>query len=525
MPIDPTISLAAIPKDPTAGTVSPLATFAQFQQIQKELLGNQLAQQQLDARIRSGQIIAASPDSEAAIKGLMSDPVAAPFAGETLNYLRNADHTLTQIQGARAGQSRDALGALIKGSAGALTDPGQLGKLAEMHLSGMPQTMQETAKPLFRQFISAMTSDLPSDPEQARQLYQARLVGSLYGAGLSKEAMEAQTGSLVTRDRGGSIDSGVQLPSWAGGGDRLATSIPKTLPPQVVDVRNPDGSISQKVVGGPYGITPAPNALGGPYGITPAPNALGAGALPPPNGLPPWTLGQGPTGEAATYQTETGKRAADLQEDMSKDAAAIPEVLNRINVIEDSLKRFQAGGFAELRTSLGSALQGLKNAGVEGISQKLIDDVANGSLANSQLFSAAVKTLVTKAMAQDVAGTGRVMKSEVEAYLQQLSAAKSPEAIMSILNQMRFKLQVGQHRAENFPVFKQALAEGKPELKGLNMLDYYQHYNKNLKPSSMPVSTPGGMNLGPTNPGDAMGAPPGNYWNPTTNRFEASPIK
>ena len=61
-----------------------------------------LFQQQFQAKERAGQIIAASPNLDAAFGLLAKDPLVAPFAGGIINEYRQGMLTLQQMQQSQA---------------------------------------------------------------------------------------------------------------------------------------------------------------------------------------------------------------------------------------------------------------------------------------------------------------------------------------------------------------------------------------------------------------------------------------
>jgi len=102
-------------------------------------------------------------------------------------------------------------------------------------------------------------------------------------------------------------------------------------------------------------------------------------------------------------------------------------------------------------------------------------------------------------------GMGRAMASEVNAFINMADATTDPMALMSILNQAKYSLQVGYSQAQKFPEFKKLLARKDPTVDGMNPADYYTWYNNTTRPEDLPSKTGGGLNLAPTPFGAAKG--------------------
>jgi hypothetical protein len=132
----------------------------------------------------------------------------------------------------------------------------------------------------------------------------------------------------------------------------------------------------------------------------------------------------------------------------------------------------------------------------------MVDDTAKGSIAGSQLFEKEVKPLVISALKQSAEGTGRVMRSEVDAFLTMMDRTTDPKALLDMLNQARYALQVGYDRTQKWPQYKQAVASGST---AGDMADFYGWYNSQLDPKALPGQTPGGLGLGAVN--TAKGVP------------------
>ena len=313
--INPGISLMAKPPASSGlmANANPLELAQGVQQLQRTTNENTMWRQNFMARQKAGQIIASSPNSEGAIQGLMSDPDVAPFAGEIIGQLRSANQALVQTQGLQATQARDALGALVKAGATAMNDPSQLEKQAIIQLRALPPDIQKTALPLFKDWISSMKEGLPSDPAQAKQVYQSRLSGALVSSGVDADTINKMFyGTPVDRDLGGTHVFGVQTPASQGGGLKLGSALPNSVAPQPLKITTPEGG-EQSVLLGPLGTT-TPLAPSGPDTAT--------------SGL---MKGQ-------------GEAAGEITKELSANAANVPTALNRVDMLQDLLQHTIAGG-------------------------------------------------------------------------------------------------------------------------------------------------------------------------------------
>ena len=481
--VNPNISLNVAggggPNAPQSpGTGLGLGQMAGFAQLQQVLNANRLFQQQFSAKQQAGQIIAASPDIETGISNLLKNPSVASFAPDIVSELRNMQQTMTTTRGLQATQNRDAFGAVLKGATGALDNPSQLLPMMMTQLKLMPEEIQQRVLPAVQSFAQAMTSGLPADPVAGKQEYNKRLNASLLGSGVANDAMMQSLG---------------------------------ILPKQVVQgPYGPGGAPSATVVGGPPWAGGNSLAPGGASSTSTGGSTSGPGPL------------VGLTPEQEEYQRSSGKAAGDLQSEMATRSEALPAALRRIDMMTDALKDFQSGGWADARAAIAKNLQGARNAGATFISPDLINAVGNNSLPATQLFNAQVKPLVIGELKSAAQGTGRVMRSEVDAFINMMDATTDPMTLMNLLNQAKYSLQVGNAQAQKFPQFKQLLAKKDPSVAGMNLPDYFSWFNANTKPGDLP-SVLGTGSLAPSSVGAAqggLGQTPTTRWNAVTGKLE-----
>lgn len=480
MPVDPTISLGIqTPQPPAAsGPGSPLGMLNTFSEIQARQNQNLNFQQTFAAKQRAGQIMSASPDLESGFGAMLKDPLVAPFAGSIINEVRQSQKTLLDIQGEQQTQASSGLAAVMKAIPGAIGDPSMLPALISSQMKTLSPTAQARVQPAVDDLSRALMDGLPSadalrgDPRlgaAAASMLQNRFLGIATASGMSADTMRAISGTMAPA-------TGIE-PLGPGG-----APVPFTR----------GGS----VFGSPAAI---PMQAGGE-----APNALTAGgspanplAMPLPAPAPAPISGLGVTQHAQA--TESGKFAGTLATEMSTSAKQLPEDLNRINLMQQALGQMQAGGGAQFRSTLGSVLQGFKNAGV-GISQDLIDKTANESLASTQIFQAQVRPEVIAQLKQAAQGTGRVMRSEVDAFLAMMSPSIDPEALRQMLNSAKYQAAVQYDMTQKYMTHKNS---------GRDMLDFYPTYNREMDPYGLPTRAGGGLDFSPISPKSIKGAPPG----------------
>lgn len=464
MPLDPSISLDV---KPPATPANPLTTIGEYAGIQNQLNQNRLFQQTFAAKQKAGQIIAASPDLESAFTNLAKDPQVAPFAGQIINDYRQGMLAQTQQLGELQTQATTGMDAFRKLLPSMVTNPGGWQSTANSVLSTLSPQVQGQVSSAINNVGKALTDGLPDDPQARTGELNKRLTGFMVSAGVSPDSINATMGTPSTRDVGGSITSGLTTPAFAGGGFIPTNSVGKTLAPQVVNEFGPGGSTQPTIVGGAAG-SPA-NPLLPPAGGSPRTAGAPAGnAL----GLP------SPTQQQAGYLEPSGKAAASTQEELNSAAIALPTAVKRLDLMNQAVQQFQTGGGAELRTHVASLLQAARNAGVSSISDDFINKVSNGSIADSQTFNAMAKPLAVQTLKDVASGTGRVMRSEVDAFLDTIDMNKDPDAVQKILNYSRYVADQKYNQAQAFPQFKQAIATGDPSMKGFDLSDFGAWYAK-----------------------------------------------
>jgi hypothetical protein len=293
MPIDPSIPLGGQQQT----QMNPLAIIGQWAQIQNAMNQNRLFQQTFLARQKAGQILAGAPNLEAGLQGLLSDPDVAPFAGETINNMRQAQLTMSQLQNLQQGQIKSGLDAFIKMLPAVLASPDDntWGEIANSVLIQLPEELRSRTAFVFESLKKSILGGLSSDPEQAKQQAMQKLSGLAIAGGLSPEGFKQLYGGTETLDLGDRLQPVKKIPEQLGGGYRsFDQTFPKGLAPQIttqggvpLQVGGGAPAIGANPLTGPQ-ITP-PGAQGNPLtpGISPSAQ-IERGKLAPPGERPHW---------------------------------------------------------------------------------------------------------------------------------------------------------------------------------------------------------------------------------------------
>jgi len=216
----------------------------------------------------------------------------------------------------------------------------------------------------------------------------------------------------------------------------------------------------------------------------------GQPAIGGPSGAPAPGAGFGLTPGQKALQEKLAGVGGQVAQDISDSNAAIPGAIKRLDIMQEAVGKagFQAGGLANWRARVGQLMQGLMNAGAGFITPEMVNGVANSNLPATQVFQQQIRPLVINQLKQAAAGTGRVMKSEVDAFLQMADPDTDPGAIRSLLNQSRYNIAVDYDKGQKFGQFVNA---------GGNPAGYEAWYAQHFDPRKLPKTTSGGLNLSP----------------------------
>lgn len=464
MPIDPEISLHAAAPPPANGLS--IDTIGKFAEVQNTLNQNRLFQQTFAARQRAGQIMAGAPDTETGLEAIQHDPLASAFAPELVNLARENQLALIRYQGEVQTQATNGLDAVIKSLPAVMADPSQWGAIVSARLATLSPAARKQDAPAIESLRRGLTDDLPSDPDNAKKLFNQRLSGLMLGVGVTPETINGILGTPIILDLIGQKIPGLHLPSQLGGGFKPASGgLQVTLPPQLTDIPNQEGRFTRAIV-----------------------RDTGAGPVQP-LGSTPNTIQAGELGASAAAAQDITKEASNL-------TSVLPVRIKALDAIEDAMKLTQLGGGTPTRERLARAMQALHNIGITSITEADIDKAAGGSLADVQKFNNQIKPLLTNMLTHDAAGQGKVMLPEVEAYMHLLDTAQDPRSIVSALNLIRRGYRIAYDKAQKWPEYRDS---------GKNPADFNTYYISHLlKEKELPEKA-GELRLTPLDPTEVKG--------------------
>jgi hypothetical protein len=207
---------------------------------------------------------------------------------------------------------------------------------------------------------------------------------------------------------------------------------------------------------------------------------------------------QGPTPDQSAYLARAGDTGGQIQADLAQESKNLPSTLARQDILINALRDFQAGSGAGVGRRVAQLVQGLQRAGVP-LPDSLISEADKGQLSAQQLFDSVMSSQALRSLGQDAKGSFRV--PEIEAAYKSASSSNDPEMLLKYLNLSRQQTAITYDQAQKFPQFRQALGRGDPDVKGMNLADYYTWYNDKYSPAGLPnTNSAGGMQLAPIGP-------------------------
>ncbi len=480
---------------PTVQPTNPMDAATNALGLKQKMNEVNLFQAGFQARQLAGKIISEAPDLMTGIETARKNPIVAAFAPETVMHSADLANSMLTYSGEVGKQGTDAFHNFALSLPAYVRDPSEatFNTLKENALSTVSPALRSNLAKNIDNFDRGLNTGLDADPKKALEQRVQRVIGYSNAIGASKE-------DVGTGVQGTTVTPALAPPGGAAPGTitPVGPEVTKGIPSQLVT--GPFGAGGATTTqpfrdtarrGGAPGLGTVPNQLGG-AGVG-AGARTGTGSLPPGVGAPL----TGPSQEQAAANTVAGTAAGEISKEMISRQETLPNQMKRLDIMSDTLKNFQAGGGASLRADVGKFLQGVRNAGLVKVSDEDINKVANGSLPDTQLFSAEVKPLVISALKEAAQGTGRVMRSEVDAFLDMMDVTTDPKALEGLLNQARYSLQVGYDQAQKYTEFKKLVAGKDSSVKGLEPSDFFSWYNKQFDPNALPKATGAGVNLGP----------------------------
>lgn len=505
---------------------------------------NLLFQQQMGARHQLGEDLAVwgsqglSPEEQI---DRASHQAYAPFVTPEIANFRQSNLAGAQVQQTQAAIAETkqrmynaGLGPMAEALVATQGDPSKLGSAFKIATAGLPPDLQEKLAPAYAAMLDSVTGNLPKDPVAAHAKVQENLrnLGMTFG-GLSLDKLYGASGGVAPGVQEIPSATGATTKAIVSGGGPEGTSVTPLgtgpsvaqaeaqkiagaqaagLAPTQTTVLGPQGQPIPAIIsgGGSAGVpaVASPLLMGGPpKGPQGTPQSPGAPApLPEPPKGPPneATMVMGPSLASAEYLKKAGELGGNIQEEINANAGSLPTMAKRADLMAQALTEFQSGGLADTREGLAKLVQGLRNAGVGNITDDTIQKIANGSLSAQQVFQSLVSRAGVQALKADAQGTGRVMRSEVDRYLEMMGDTTDPKALGVLMNNLRYTLLVGYDQSQKFPQFKQAIAKGDPSVKGLDIADFPSYYNRNFDETKL--ETPKGIALGPIPAGTFKGS-------------------
>lgn len=576
-----------VPQAAAQSTINPFEAMNTLSQIQQRQQSMQLQQREMQGQQRFGMILNQAPDMQTGINAAMQDPLAAPYAADSIMRLQAAlqdQRNITTSIGKEATDGHEA----ILGAIASAPDPQTARQMAMQRFSILSPDAQKREWPAFSAALEGFTGGMEGMPadQVADQFAKNR---AAIGVSLKWDpaAIRAATGmpapfTQEVTGQGG-VKYTVQVPTGLYPGQAVAPPMlydpntrtvhpaaigasaasPVTAPPPPTSGAPTTGAPQATPVaaqGAPGGDTTggadtvvsdtpplaggAPNApsQGGVVSppLLPGEVPRGSGGLvtpPPASGMAPgFAPGVDPLAPQTLQQEESTKaqvkRQVDaeqnISEDVSKDAASIPAIANRMDTIQDQLKFFTAGGSAEARATAARYAQSIgqiMGAKPEDIS-RWTTEIAGGSLPAEQTFNAMIRSYAVQQLKEAAQGTGRVMLPEVQAFISAINSTTDPMAIERLINsQGRRMLQVAYDRSVKWPQFRQAVQQGR--MPGRDISDYYSWYSQHMPQyDKLPTVTGGGIRIGPRPEWEAMGTvqpQPDQVYNPATGTLGPPP--
>lgn len=552
----------------------PVRTMEGFARIQNELNQNRLFQQSFAARQRFGEIVAQAPDIETGYNMALKDPLAAPFAVQQLNEYRQGMLAQRQYNESLGRDARTGLEAVMKAAPQAFIDPAGYEKTMKAYFSTIPKDAQGQAVTGFNLVHSALFDGLEGmNADQQRREIQKRSIGLGIGSGaLSADTVHSLWGfpaageTSIPDPAGGPDIPGVRtapiggeapsflpygtLPTGPAPGGVLpvapttgprSEAVPTPAPADTGAVLTQTAS-ADVPTGGEDQVLPSPGDYVAPASTAmPAADTSGAGPSQLVTPTQAAAAGRGggeaqiaqagdqrPYAHGLSFQQEQdirlgSEQAKAISEDIDSDARSLPGVANRLNALQDALKDFPAGGWASSRANIAQWIQGAGHA--LGINPAQVDEwsrnIVGGKMEAQQVFHSLINQYAIESLKNVAQGTGRVMKSEVEQFLNAISENTDPRAIETLLNtQGRRILQINADRINKFIPYRNAIESG--QLRGYKPQDFFKWYATNSNINELPTTFQG-IPIGPRDPMEAKTVPemsgPGHYWNPSTNSF------
>lgn len=441
MAVEPDIAMGFQP--PNLGQFNVLDNMQKAVGIGGQMQQNYITGQSIQARQAFGKLIATAPDIDSAIKAGMSNPQIAAFAPEMLQNLASLQQTQTATKGLVQSQSHDGLDNFMSNIGVIAQDPSHFDDLKKMALAGMPDG---PAKDSTGKAIDAMKSGLtanydPKDPASIKN-YQQMIAGFAVNHGM--RAGEAQVG-------GGATQQGVYV-----------------------------GTVFVPTAGG--------SSAGG-AGTMQNPQENGAGVGGAPGGdqsADSSGIGRSMTLEQSKMIEGTANQALDTQKEYNERVAALPNAVQRLKAVANTLTKFQAGAGAPVRMAAQQAIQSLQDFGLP-IPKELQDRFGKDDLRNGQLFQQEIGNFAVQALQQVQSGLGRASAMELNNAIGQYNTDKDPLMLYNALKVADTGLRISEDETNAFHQYQDTLG---PNPKASDLIRFPAVFNKMLAAHNYEPETP-----------------------------------
>lgn len=569
-----------VPQPAAGATINPFQTMNTLSEIQARQQSMQLQAREMMGQQRFGAILNQAPDLQTGINAAMSDPLAAPYAADSIMRLQNALNTQREITTSIGTEATNGHQAIL-GALASSDDPQVARNLAMQRFSLMSPEAQKREWPAFSAALTGITGGtegMPADQASAQFMKNRAAIGVTLGWDADKikdlNGIPRSFSADITPSSGGPpVTFHTTTPLYPGGpalgpvalnpysgqlespqnwtqpAPVSATGAPSPAPPSTVPTGMPPTSTTAPPGGAPGG---APGSTT-PAGIIPAaaPTPAEDGVVPPAMGAPAAAAGapapagppgtvRGPigqqTGEQKAFQDAEGKRKSEVfnttQGEVNAAASEIPKLTDGMDQLQNVLQGFLAGPGTETRAQMAQTILGWgsvlgfdtqKQSQLAQLADRLVKGGPN-ALADEQEFTALVRSYAVNQLKQAATGTGRVMLPEVEAFMKAIDVNMTPQAMMQLINgQGRLAVQRAYDRTQKWGQFADGVRTGAIKQ---DIGDFTNWYTDHSGPAwRLPTKTTGGLEIGPRDPGTAYGTRSGPTltYNPQTGGFNPPP--
>lgn len=422
---DPSIALHVTGAGAPPAALNPIEMIGGLANARNALNANQLFQQQQAARYKLGRIMATAASPADGLKLAGQDPEISSLIPEAISSLQSSATSDLSRQQTTQTMGLEGMKSISQAEGGAAGDPALFNPIAD----SIQSVLSPAANPMVSRGREFIRKAVNADPAHASQILSAISVG----AGMSPDSL---------RNLQGEPGVGVSTQSMGPGGAPVLVQ-----------------------TGGPVGAQPTAQVLG----------SSGNDA----NGAPMTAPLTGQTPQQIAIQSSEGANAGTIEQDMNEAAQTLPNAMNRLDTVKNTLSGFLSGGGADTMANFAKGLQAVRDRvpGMESlIPESTIDKVGNGNLGDAQLFK---ETIIPTMAAVLRASSTKQTASEINSYISSLDTDADPRAILGALNQMQFALHNQAYTIKSYNEFKSKIHAGDPSVAGQTMDNFYPWFISN----------------------------------------------